>query len=128
MAFKMTIDKDNQVRLIVNTYHEKGDNRPCLKGALKINGVTYDVAIWAPKEGKKSYSGKVTMQEGQTEPQTEQPQQAQSNSIDDWKSRNGFDDDFNNVSMGENGQIIEPGSESEPIKPTKPIDRKSIIR
>jgi hypothetical protein len=42
--------------LKVNTYHKKGDNRPCMTcRKFIIKGIEYKAAIWAPKDGKDSY-------------------------------------------------------------------------
>lgn len=46
--------------LVVNKYHQKGDRKPCLKNhsenPIEITETgKYDVAIWAPKQGKKAY-------------------------------------------------------------------------
>lgn len=46
--------------LFPNKFHQKGDKKPCLtpykNELLELDGKKYKVAIWAPKEGKKSYS------------------------------------------------------------------------
>lgn len=46
--------------LLPNKYHQQGDTKPCLKNhaesQLEITEPgTYNVAIWAPKPGKKAY-------------------------------------------------------------------------
>lgn len=78
------MEQPNMVYLMINRYHKKGDKLPCLKTAnstLRIDEPgEYQVAIWAPKEGKKAYYMRLTKVEedrGQ-EPQnttTSTPQQ-----------------------------------------------------
>ena len=62
MAFEI---KPGNMWLHKNEKHQKGDNQPCLKGDVNINGIIYEVAVWAPKEGKKAYFGIVKPKEAQ---------------------------------------------------------------
>lgn len=62
--------------LFPNKYHKTGDRQPCLKGTLNVNGVELDVAVWAPKEGKKSYFMKVSEKEDKSN-SGNQPDQSQ---------------------------------------------------
>ena len=50
--------KEGRGSVFPNDYHEPGDNKPCLKGGCKIDGVVYDVALWAPDKdaGQKYFS------------------------------------------------------------------------
>lgn len=66
--------------LTPNKYHQPGDNRPCLKGELLVNGQPMELSVWAPKEGKKAYSFRIKepYQKGQGQQQQHaQPQQQQ---------------------------------------------------
>lgn len=56
-----------------NKYHQKGDKQPCLKGTVNVNGVELEVAVWAPKEGKKSYFMKIAEKEDR-KPDQSQPE------------------------------------------------------
>lgn len=65
------MDQPNMVYLIVNKYHKKGDKLPCLKtnnSTIRIDEPgEYQVAIWAPKEGKKAYYMRLTKVENEEE-------------------------------------------------------------
>jgi hypothetical protein len=54
---------DIWTNLISNKWHKKGDTKPCLvsyKATIKVEEPgEYTVAIWAPKEGKNTYSMKL---------------------------------------------------------------------
>jgi hypothetical protein len=54
MSFEI---KEGNIWLNPNKAHVHGDRLPCLKGDMNIAGIIYEVAIWAPKEGKKAYFG-----------------------------------------------------------------------
>lgn len=70
MAFEM---RDMTIALLPNKYHQKGDNKPCMLGDVKINHVQYEIALWAPKEGKKLYLGKVTLKQEEGQEQGQAP-------------------------------------------------------
>jgi hypothetical protein len=54
--------ENEQVTLWPNPKHVVGDKQPCLKGKACINGTLYEVALWAPKPGKKAYNGNIKLQ------------------------------------------------------------------
>ena len=48
-------DNTNTGTLFINSYKEKGDKKPDLKGKININGEEYELAAWSKvfqKEGK----------------------------------------------------------------------------
>lgn len=59
-----------------NKYHRAGDKLPCLKGHVNIEGVEYEVAVWAPKPSGKAYYARFKLKD--EEQQQQAPQQAQS--------------------------------------------------
>ena len=66
--------------LMVNSYHQKGDKKPCLtSNKVVIDGVDYKVAVWPPKPGKTAYYMRIDKiedtndQESQPAPQNQEP-------------------------------------------------------
>lgn len=64
------------LKLFKNDYHKPGDKQPCMKGTVQFAGKENEIAIWAPKEGMKNYSGRIKPKDQEAQPaQPNQPEQ-----------------------------------------------------
>jgi hypothetical protein len=91
------------VKLFHNKRHKPGDKYPCMTGTMIFAGEEAEVAIWAPKEGKKSYSGIIKpIQDKKTEGEA----------------------------RSQSETVSRPYTEAEPVSPpvVNPEQRRSLLR
>jgi hypothetical protein len=93
--------QNNTGYLFPNKYHKKGDKNPCLKGQVVIDGVIKEIAVWAPRDGKKGYFCR--FQDPQDR-KKDQPAQQQAPAAQE-----------------------PPKTESKPVE-RKPVDRTTLLR